>query len=720
MPSNKYDFSEIIGVSGSYGKNIIKEWLNWLLQDNTIKENENLLISGQRINIINYANNKKIAIFENEVTYPGELNNFLNTITPTIGIITNFSKSFEENFSSPSQRLEESINIFKIAENIIYNIDNDNISSIIQNKTQAQKISWSKFKKGLININKIDFPDKDNSYTKIELQYKNKNYKYELSFSDNNSIEFSVICFCTLIALKYKIDKRLLSRFSSLPVIKTEKRLEVIDAYRNGILLVDIGNYDISSIEKSIDLLKQKKLNRKTLLILSEIGSQNTISITFIDEINKLLKKNNIDFFVGIGKSWEKEKISIQNNIFSDINEFLNEFKHDEFYDYAILLKGDENSDFDIIAKEIQTKYHDSKIEVDLTLIKRNIDYFRSKINPNTKIMALVKAFSYGNGYFEISKLLENYPVAYLAVAFADEGIELRDKGIKSSIMVMNSATTSIKSMIANKLEPSIYSLSILKSFINELNKENISDYPIHIKTDTGMHRLGFDDSNIKELTEILKDTKAVKVASVFSHLVGSDDKKFNDFSKLQVKRYQKFYDIIKSGIGYSPTRHILNSAGILRFPEYQFDMVRLGIGMYGLIPEISDEIKAVSEFKSIISQIHIVDKNETISYSRSGKVKKTSRIATIPVGYADGFDRRLGNGNWFFIINNRKAFTIGNVCMDMCMVDISDIEAKEGDEVVIFGYKNSVCEMAKKLNTIPYEIITGISQRIKRIYFAS
>lgn len=715
------DFSEIIGISGSYGKHIIKEWLNWLLYGNKIRTKENLLISGQRLNIIKAPNNKRIAIFENEITHPDELKVFLEKINPTIGIITNFSKTFEENFTSPTQRLDECINIYKNSDKIIFNIDNDNISEIIQRKKiKFQEITWSKFKKGAINIANIDFPDKENSLTKIELKYKNKNYKYELAFSDNNSIEFSVICFCTLIALDIKIDKQIISRFSNLPVIKIEKRLEIFDAYRNGILLVDISNYDIYSIEKSLDLLKEKKLDRKTLLILSDLNSKKVKVNSFISEINKLLKNNNISFFVGIGETWKQSEISIENNTFININDFLNNFKHEDFLDYAILLKGDENSNFDIIAKEIQNKYHESKIEIDLTLIKRNLDYFKNNINPTTKIMALVKAFSYGNGYFEISKLLENYPVSYLAVAFADEGIELRSNGITNPIMVMNSATTSIKSMISNKLEASIYSISILKNFISELKKENIKNYPIHIKLDTGMHRLGFDNSNIEELINILKESKEIIVVSIFSHLVGSDEKKFDNFSILQVERYLKMYELIKKGIGFSPIRHILNSAGILRFPEYQFDMVRLGIGMYGLMPEITDEIKPVSEFKSIISQIHKVEKRETISYSRSGKVKKPSRIATIPVGYADGFDRRLGNGNWFFIINNKKAFTIGNICMDMCMADISEIDAKEGDEVVIFGYKNSVCDMAKKLNTIPYEIITSISQRIKRIYFAS
>jgi alanine racemase len=332
--------------------------------------------------------------------------------------------------------------------------------------------------------------------------------------------------------------------------------------------------------------------------------------------------------------------------------------------------------------------------------------------------MAMVKAFSYGSGYLEIANFLQHNCVDYLAVAFVDEGIELREGGITTPIMVMNANLRSLQSMISYNLEPEIYSLAVLKEFIKELESSGITDFPIHLKLDTGMHRLGLVEDDIEEFCKIINSTKTIKLTSVFSHLAGSDDETLDYFTKEQAGLFLNMYNEISLKTSTMPDRHILNTNGIVRFPEYDFEMVRLGIGLYGLIPEFSDSIFQVSRFKSVISQIHNVKKGEGISYNRSGKVERDSVIATVPVGYADGLDRRLGNGNWYFYVNSRKAFTIGNICMDMCMIDITDILANEGDEVIVFGKENTIVKMAEVLQTIPYEIITGISQRVKRVYF--
>jgi len=494
-------------------------------------------------------------------------------------------------------------------------------------------------------------------------------------------------------------------------------RLDMIDGIHNSIIINDIYNSDINSLEIAIDYLNQKKGNKETVLILSDI-LQSYNNLDTYKYVKELIQTKKINIFIGIGENlYQNRQLFSDALLYKTTEDFLNQLDFNKFFDKAILIKGARNFEFEKITSKLQAKNHESTIEIDLSLIKQNLEYFKSCLKSNTKIMAMVKAFSYGNGYFEIANLLQFNRIDYLAVAFIDEGIELRERGITTSIMVMNPAIYALKSMLEFKLEPEIYSISILKELIKKLEHAGIKNFSVHIKIDTGMHRLGFVENEMQMLCEIINSTNSIKIASCFSHLAGSDNPKLDYFTEEQITRFSKCYEYICKNTKFKPDRHILNSAGIIRFPQYNFEMVRLGIGLYGLMPEICKKIFPVTVFKSIISQIHKIDKNETVSYSRSGKINRNSVIATVPVGYADGLNRKLGNGNWFFMINNQKAFTIGNICMDMCMVDITDIEANEGDEVIIFGQENSICKMAEILDTIPYEIITGISQRIKRIY---
>jgi alanine racemase len=709
----------VIGITGSNGKTIVKEWLSWILDDYfRITRNPKSYNSqiGVPLSLWLLNSETELGIFEAGISMPGEMERLEKILSPTIGIITNIGPAHQANFETVEQKTIEKLKLFNNTQIVIYNVDNDIVSrNLKSNKNIKQHITWSGKNNGIVNVKQIEYSE---NHSIITLEHESEEQKIKIPYIDKGSIQNAITCFCTLLALKIEITPNIIKRFSQLPNI--EMRLEMLNGINNSIIINDSYNSDINSLEIALDYLNRKKTNRKTTVIMSDI-LENSVNITDLySSISNLIKEKKIHKFIGIGELLVKNKnLFPEGSLFyTDTDNFLSDINNIDFSDSAILIKGARYFRFEQISNKLQAKKHETLIEIDLNLVKKNLDYFKSKINPNTKIMAMVKAFSYGNGYLEIASLLEHNRIDYLAVAFADEGVDLREGGIKTPIMVMNTNLASVQTMIEYMLEPEIYSINILKNLIIELESKNIRDFPIHIKVDTGMHRLGLTEFDIEEFCRIINKTNSVSIKSVFSHLAGSEDQGLDYFTKQQVELFLSIYKKISQAANSLPDRHILNSNGIIRFPEYDFEMVRLGIGLYGLIPELEDNISQVSTFKSIVSQIHNVKKGESISYNRSGRVNKNSVIATIPVGYADGIDRRLGNGNWYFMINSKKAYTIGNICMDMCMIDITGIEAKEGDNVIVFGNDNSVCKMAEILATIPYEIITGISQRVKRVYF--
>jgi alanine racemase len=497
-------------------------------------------------------------------------------------------------------------------------------------------------------------------------------------------------------------------------------RLETIDGVHNSIIINDSYNSDINSLEIALDYLNRKKGNKESMLIMSDIHQSNEQETELCKTVAKILKDKKISNFVGIGEVLGRNKsiFPVGSQFYVNTDSFLDKSAMSAFYDKAVLLKGARDFKFEKISKRLQHKNHLSVVETDLNLMRQNLLHFKSILAPTTKMMVMVKAFSYGSGYREIAAFLQHNRIDYLAVAFADEGTELRQFGIETPVMVMNPNVQSLRTMIEYQLEPEIYSISLLKELAKELNDTNIIDFPIHVKLDTGMHRLGLVSEDIDKFCKTIEESGKIRIASIFSHLSGSDSATFDDFTHEQIRKFEEMYDKISKLTNSKPDRHILNSAGILRFPQYQLEMVRLGIGLYGLIPDLCNKLVPVSQFKSVISQIHKVNKDDTVSYNRSGKMNKDSLIATIPVGYADGLDRRLGNGKWNFVINGQSVPVVGDICMDMCMIDITGVDANEGDEVIIFGPQNSINEMSATLGTIPYEVITGISQRVKRVYF--
>ena len=499
-------------------------------------------------------------------------------------------------------------------------------------------------------------------------------------------------------------------------------RLEMKTGINNCSVINDSYNSDIGSLTIALDFLNQQKQHENKTLILSDILQSGKNEEALYKEVGDLLKAKGITSLIGIGPAISRQEnyFSMEKKFFRSTDDFLRDFSPSDFRDETILLKGARLFGFEKISKVLQQKAHETVLEINLNSLIHNLNYYRSRLKPHTKMMAMVKATSYGSGSFEVANILQFHHVDYLAVAYSDEGVELRKTGITLPIMVMNPEVMNFEMMIKNRLEPEIYNFRQLNQLAEVLKKHQGEPFKIHLKLDTGMHRLGFEEREINELVVRLNNNKHLHIQSVFSHLAGSDEAEHDGFTKLQVDRFKKMSDEIMSNFNYPIMRHMLNSSGILRFSEAQFEMVRLGIGLYGFAatPNEQNHLEQVATLKTTISQIKNVAANETIGYSRKGKLKRDSIVATVAIGYADGISRRLSNGVGKMMVNGKLAPILGNVCMDMCMLDITDIPAKEGDEVIVFGTDYSVTEMAKATGTIPYEILVNVSQRVKRVYF--
>ncbi len=710
--------NKLIAITGSNGKTIVKEWLYHILNPfyklSRSPKSYNSQI-GVPLSLWLIDENNDLAIIEAGISLPQEMQALEKIIKPDIAIINNVGNAHLANFKAIEQLYEEKAILLKNCKTTIVNKDDQKLYNTVAKLNIPNILTYSKNSEADFFIKKITKHEND---AEILIIYKNQEFKIKIPFTDDGSIQNAITCFGIVANIDQTKINLFIKRFETLQGIKM--RLETAEGIQNSIIINDSYNSDINSLIIALDYLNQKKTDKETVLILSDILENYENEQVLSQNIAKIIKDKKIKYFIGIGNIFSKYKSIFPENssFFNSSDELLENLTTHFFFNKAILLKGARNFKFEKIFYRLEQKNHLSRIETDLNLVKHNLDYYKSLIGENTKLMVMVKAFSYGSGFREIAGFLQHNRADYLAVAFADEGIELRNLGIYIPILVMNPNIRSIHSMIEFNLEPEIYSLSILNELINEIRDFNIENFNIHLKLDTGMHRLGFASEELKQVCNLINDCKKLKIVSIFTHLSASDSPKFDYFTHKQIQNFNENYSFICKAIGYKPFRHILNSSGIIRFPEYKYEMVRLGIGLYGLLPNLTNELLPVASFKSEISQIHNVKAGESVSYNLSGKITKNSTIATIPIGYADGFDRKLGNGNWKFIINGKKAKTIGDVCMDMCMADITNINAKEGDEVIIFDSENSVIKMAEILQTIPYEIITGISQRVKRVYF--
>lgn len=706
----------IIGITGSNGKTIVKEWLNFLLSPdfNIVRSPKSYNSQvGVPLSIFLMEENNNFGIIEAGISTSNEMHKLQKMIRPTIGILTNIGSAHDEGFENINQKIKEKLKLFDEVEVLIYN-KNKTIDAFLNPAIRTFSWSFSDKSADILIIrnknNTFDFIVKDSVLEGTQ--------GLRIPFEDDASIENCMQCIATLLYVKYDFST-IKSRIAQLFPI--EMRLKVKNGINNTTLIDDSYSSDFQSLKIALDFLENQKQYKKKTLILSDIFQSGLTDDELYAKVAQLVIVNKINRVFAIGPTISGFKSKFVNcTAFATTEEFVNHFSSLTFGKETILIKGARNFEFEKIVTILEEKNHETVLEINLNSISHNLNFYKSKLKPTTKLMVMVKAFGYGNGGFEIAKLLEHHKVDYLGVAFADEGIALKNAGIQLPIMVLNPENSSFSAIIQHQLEPEIYSLKGLNAFIQMAKSHQLVDFPIHIKIDTGMHRLGFEEEQIEELIAILKQNKSVKVKSILSHMATSDDLNYQDFAHFQIDLFEKLSSKIIQDLQINPIRHILNTSGISNFPNAQYDMVRLGIGLYGISNDKKEQkyLENVGTLKSIISQIRTIKKGESVGYGRRFIAEKTTKIATIPIGYADGIFRHWGNGLGFVTINNQKATIVGSVCMDMLMVDVTDIACNEGDRTTIFGESPTVVEMAEKLKTIPYEILTSISQRVKRVFY--
>ncbi|NDJ00084.1 bifunctional UDP-N-acetylmuramoyl-tripeptide:D-alanyl-D-alanine ligase/alanine racemase [Flavobacterium sp. LaA7.5] len=707
----------VIGVTGSNGKTIVKEWLNYLLSPeyNIIRSPKSYNSQvGVPLSIIGINKKHNLGIFEAGISLPGEMEKLEHIIRPDIGILTNIGSAHDEGFSSREEKIQEKLKLFRNVKLLILQ-KNEAIEKLLS--PDIKTFAWSFDTTGDVIINKHKRQEKP-GITSLGIIYRDYIFSLAIPFTDDAAIENAINCLMVMLHLEYP-QETIISRLAGLYPV--ELRLQVKDGINGCTIIDDSYSADYQSLKIALDFLEQQKTHKKKTIILSDVFQSGFTTKQLYSKVNDLLTAHNISKVIGIGETITGQLADRANFYpYKTTQEFLAQYNSNAFEDETILVKGGRSFRFEEIVVLLEEKTHETVLEINLNAIVHNLNFYRARLKPETKIMVMVKAFGYGSGSYEIAKTLSHHKVDYLGVAFADEGVALRNAGIITPIIVMNPESSTFSAMIAYNLEPEMYSLRELKAFIHLAQQKNLSNYPIHIKLDTGMHRLGFEEHQLDELTALLRNNNFVSVQSIFSHLSASDDLQFRDFTIQQIALFEKWSARLMDALPIHPIRHILNTSGIYNYPHAQYNMVRLGIGLYGVgnDPEERKQLQNVGTLKTVILQIKEIESGESVGYSRKFMATQPTRTATLPIGYADGIPRAWGNGKGYVLINNQKAPIIGNICMDMLMVDITHIRCKEGDTAIVFGKDPSVVAIAKAMNTIAYEILTGISHRVKRIFY--
>lgn len=709
----------IVAITGSNGKTIVKEWIYQSIhpEKHVIRSPKSFNSQvGVPLSLWQVEQQHDIAIIEAGISQPGEMAKLEQMIRPDIGIFTNLGEPHQENFIDYRQKCKEKLILFRHCKQLIYCRDHAIIHELVQAPEfdAIEKFTWSLHAIADLQVKAVE---KENMQSRINLIYQDTSLTYTIPFVDDASIENSLhlLSFLLLLGYEKSIIEERLQRLTPVAM-----RLELKRGINNCTLINDSYNSDLGSLAIALDFLNHQHQHENKTVILSDILQSGKSGEQLYTEVSKLLFQKNISRFIGIGKDLIKHSkvFAPKSRFYQTTADFLKEFRKENFSNESILLKGSRAFEFERIVKVLEDKVHETVLEINLNAMVHNLNYFRSKLKPGVKVIAMVKAFSYGSGSFEIANMLQFQRVDYLAVAFADEGVSLRDAGITLPIIVMNPEKSSFDQIIRYQLEPEIYSFKALRQFSEVVDSFGLVRYPIHLKLDSGMHRLGFMEHEIDSLIELLKSQEDLQVKSVFSHLAGSDESRFDDFTHTQICNFERMSAKILAAAPYKIIRHILNSSGIERFADAQYDMVRLGIGLYGISALDQNNVKQVSTLKTVILQIKQIEADETVGYSRRFLATKTTTIGILPIGYADGLHRILGNGTGKVMVNQKLAPIIGSICMDMCMVDLTNIEANEGDEAIIFGESYPLTEIAGQMNTIPYEVLTSISQRVKRVYY--
>ena len=725
----------VIGITGSNGKTIVKEWLYQLLHtDYQIVRSPKSYNSqiGVPLSVWQMNQTHTLAIFEAGISLPNEMEKLQQIIEPTIGIFTNIGDAHAEGFSNQQQKIDEKLKLFLNSDVLIYgsdavdlNVAANQFTKNTANDGKIQLFSWSTHQQGLLEVFEIKKTKNQTIISAYDHRKENaetiKQINITIPFTDDASIQNALTCWSVLLYLNIPttvIEKRMLQ------LSPVEMRLELKQGINNCSVINDSYSADINSLTIALDFLVQQQQHPTRTLILSDILESGKTNVELYGAVAAILEQKNIQRFIGIGPEISKQQHLFKNIpqsfFFSSIAACLQQFYSIHFHNETILLKGARIFEFEQLSHLLEEKLHQTVLEINLNAVTHNLKAYQQLLKPGVKMMAMVKAFSYGSGGFEIANLLQFNQADYLAVAYADEGVELRRAGINLPILVLNPEESTFDILVNYHLEPELYSFTILNGFQNYLEKLAINSYPVHIKLDTGMHRLGFEAKDLIELGDLLKATNRFKIQTVFSHLAASDSQEHDAFTKLQADEFLKGCTILQEALGYSFIRHIANTSSIHRHPNLQFDMVRLGIGLYGVDSnrDMQSKLKNVSTLKTTISQIKKVAAGESIGYSRMGKAREEKLIATVRIGYADGFPRVLSNGVGSMWVKGNLVPVIGNVCMDMTMLDITGTNIKEGDEVIVFGENLPVSDLATKAQTIAYEILTGVSQRVKRVYF--
>lgn len=719
---HRHQFSlPCIGITGSNGKTIVKEWLFQLLRAsyNIVRSPKSYNSQvGVPLSIWKIRSTHQLGIFEAGISEMDEMEHIAPIINCQIGIFTTIGAAHAAGFPSIQEKVRQKLKLFKHSDLLIYCKD----YAIIHQEITAlnlQTFSWSKNQSADLQI--VGIKSQGAFQTNIIALYQQEQQSIVIPFKDDASIENAIHCWCVLLQFGFS-NAHIQSKMQALEAVGM--RLELLEGINGSTLINDSYNSDLNSLQIALDFLQQQgQQTSKRSLILSDILQSGQNQEALYQEVAALLIEKKIDRLVAVGQEVASIQgflpSSIEFQSFSNTTSFLKALPGITFEKEAILLKGARQFQFERIADFLAQKVHQTVLEINLSALTHNLTVFHRYLQPKTKLMLMVKAAAYGSGSLEIARLAAFNQVDYLAVAYADEGVELRQNGIDLPILILNPEAAVFDKLIRHRLEPEIYSLSMLQQFAQRLTTLD-APFLIHIKLDTGMHRLGFEESDLSALVQLLNTLPQIKVASIFSHLAASEASEHDPFTLTQIDQFNRYYNFLSEGIGYYPDRHILNSSGIIRFPSHQMEMVRLGIGMYGIASDaqIEDSLRNVLQLKARISQIKTIKKGDTIGYGRVGKVEKEKRIATVSIGYADGLLRAAGNLKHHLYVNEIPAPIIGNICMDMCMIDISAIhDAKVGSEVIVFETIQQLKDLAKALHTIPYELLTNIALRVKRVY---
>ena len=716
----------VVAITGSNGKTTVKEWLYQLLSpDYNVCRSPRSYNSqvGVPLSLWLIDKHTDIALIEAGISKSGEMDRLNKIVKPTIGVITNIGQAHQENFLSMQIKCTEKMQLFNGCQTAVLNLSNSTISQCASTLPESvRRLAWNTANAAGINDTDIVIRDimKEGNHATVKFAYNNEIGQYTIPFIDDAAIENSVTCFATCVSLRMPVDT-ICQRMGRLEPVAM--RLEVRDGTNGCTIINDTYNSDIHSLDIALDFMSRRPdtKEQKRTLILSDILQSGEEPRSLYSQVAQMAMNRGIEKIIGVGDQISQcaDYFPLPDKHFFRTTEALiNSEVFKELKNEFILLKGARQFRFDKLSDLLTLKVHQTILEINLNAMVANLNYYRKFKKPETKMVCMVKASAYGIGSVEASKTLQDHGVDYLAVAVADEGAELRNAGITANIMVMNPEMTSFRMLFDYRLEPEVFNFDILEALIRAAEKEGITNFPIHIKIDTGMHRLGFNaKTDMERLIDRLTRQSALVPASVFSHFVGSDDDGFDDFSRQQFALYDEASTKLQNAYGHKIIRHICNSAGIEHFPQYHLDMVRLGLGLYGINPRTNEMIHNVCTLKTTILQIRDVPAGDSVGYSRKTFVDRPSRVAAIPIGYADGLNRKLGNRNCYCLVNGKKAPYLGNICMDVCMIDVTDIDCKEGDKAVIFGDDLPVTVLSDVLGTIPYEVLTGISTRVQRVY---